>query len=576
MMALSGFLEGISVVLLVPILNLAMNKPVEIQGVGSFILEMFQASGVPVSLLLGLEVFFFIFLLQAVTSLLRDLASSRLCSQFNLTLRHELFQTIFAAEWPFFSASRKGSITNSLTDEVNRAVYVLYYFSHFATNLFMLAVYFCVALLVSWQLTVGVLASGSVVVFFMRRLLSLGSDLGNLFTLHNVNYKSAILEYMENAKIIKASAMEEKVIEKSDFFSDRVANNWYGAVIFPALNRAVFEMFMIIQLCLAIYVGIRHLGMGLPDILVLLFVFYRLFPRLQQFTGQYFNILNNISGLKNVEELLKSARMYRETWQPGTGIPFRGLGKGIQLRQVGFSHVPNHPVLTDIHLDIPKGSTIAVVGGSGSGKSTLLDLIMGLLRPQVGQIYLDDLPLANYDPGSWRSAIGYVSQETLLLHDTIAANIGWGFKEALDKELIQKYARMAQADQFIQQLPEGYDTIIGDQGMRLSGGQKQRLALARALAREPALLVLDEATSALDSESERLVQQTIDQLAKSITILMIAHRFSTIRNADLIVVLKNGHIVDQGTWQELTNRPGPFQELLNEQKGGSLSSTNEK
>ncbi|MBF0425123.1 MAG: ABC transporter ATP-binding protein [Magnetococcales bacterium] len=564
-MVVAGFLEGAGVMLLVPILSLAMAQPGTDQGIATKIFDLARTLGITPTLATSLGAFLVVFVLNVTVSYLREYTSGQLCARFHRDLRHTLFQAIFAAEWPFFTTSRKSAIANTMTDEVNRAVYTLLYFSQLATNLVMVTAYVGVALLVSWRLTLAVVASGGLILFLMRPLVRRGTDLGEAITGHNVNYKSVIFECVENAKIIKAAGMERQVIQQADHFSEKIAQTWLGYTSFPARNRVVFELMTVSQLCLAIYIGIEKIGMGLQEILVLLFVFYRFFPRMQQFIGHYFLVLTNLPALKNVEDVLYNARMHQDTWREGRGLAFQGFEKGVELRQVSFAYGDEKPVLSEVNLTIPKGSTVALVGGSGGGKTTLADLIMGLLRPTGGELLLDGIPLTGYDPASWRRAIGYVSQETLLLHDTVAANIAWGAYDPTDQAFIHDCARMAQADGFIQELPQGYETVIGDQGVRLSGGQRQRLALARALARKPALLVLDEATSALDAHSEALVQQTIDQLGRSMTILMIAHRFSTVRHADRIVVLKEGRIVDQGTWEELAARPGYFLELLQKQ-----------
>ncbi|MBF0135177.1 MAG: ABC transporter ATP-binding protein/permease [Magnetococcus sp. DMHC-1] len=570
-MVVSGFLEGVGVVLLIPILNLALGQTAETQGISATILDAIQHSGFTISLFSGLGLFLLISALQVAMSFWRDLTASRLCTHFQRTLRHQLLQAIFAAGWPFFTASRKSVMANTLTDEVNRAIHFLLYVSQLLSNLVMVIIYAGLALMVSWHLTVGVVTFGSLVMFFMRPLVRRGLNLGGQITELNTGFKSAILEYMENAKFIKAGGLEKLVVAQVGHISEKIAQAWYGTIFFPASNRIVFEVIMVGNLCLAIDIGIEKIGMGLSEVLVLLFVFYRFFPRMQQLVSLYFAVLSNIPGLHDVERLLQNARMHQESWLPGRGLAFREMQKGMQLVQVNFGYTPAQSTLDHIDLDIAKGTTVALVGESGCGKSTLLDLIMGLQRPRTGQILVDGIPLTDHDPVTWRQAIGYVAQETLLLHDTIAANIGWGAEVALDSDAIRTYARMAQADEFIQQLPEKYDTLIGDRGVRLSGGQRQRLALARALARQPRLLVLDEATSALDSQSETLVQNTIDQLAGSITILLIAHRFSTVRHADLILVLKQGRIIDRGTWQDLSNRPGYFQDLLQIQEKNAQS-----
>jgi ATP-binding cassette subfamily C protein len=222
-------------------------------------------------------------------------------------------------------------------------------------------------------------------------------------------------------------------------------------------------------------------------------------------------------------------------------------------------------VVSDINLALPSGTTIAIVGPSGSGKSTVADLLMGLLKPSAGRLLIDGKPLTTEGVQSWRSYIGYVAQDTFLFHDTVRANLVWARPDASETELW--YAlQLAAADEFVRALPNGLDTVVGDRGVLLSGGERQRLSLARALVRQPRLLILDEATSALDSENERRIQQAIDALHRRMTVVIITHRLSTIRQADTIHVVERGRLVQSGTWDELRSSPtGRFQELLRAQ-----------
>jgi len=245
--------------------------------------------------------------------------------------------------------------------------------------------------------------------------------------------------------------------------------------------------------------------------------------------------------------------------------PFTGLGVGIRFDGVSFGYADDRPALENIELILPAGKMTALVGASGAGKSTLADLVMGLQKPTVGRIFIDGRDMNDLDIMSYRRAIGYVPQQSALFNCSIEENIRWANPDADDAK-ISTACRLANAEEFIENLEHGLSTVVGDRGIRLSGGQVQRIALARALVRDPALLILDEATSALDSESESLIQKAIESIIGQTTILAIAHRLSTISKADNIVVLDRGRIVEQGTFDELTKRDGPFARLVEMQQ----------
>jgi ATP-binding cassette subfamily B protein/subfamily B ATP-binding cassette protein MsbA len=255
-----------------------------------------------------------------------------------------------------------------------------------------------------------------------------------------------------------------------------------------------------------------------------------------------------------------------------SGLKFKSLQQGITLRNLTLQYGPElQPALRNINLNIPSGSTVALVGSSGAGKSSLADLLVGLYEPTEGQMLVDGKPLNDFDLISWQQQLGVVSQDTFLFNATIAENISHGSPNATRAQIVEA-AEKAQAAGFISDLPDGYDTLIGERGYILSGGQRQRLSLARAILRDPELLILDEATSALDTQSERLVQQAIDQFERQHTVLVIAHRLSTIVKADLICVLEKGQIIEQGSHQQLLDRKGTYAGLWRQQVQSEIKS----
>jgi ATP-binding cassette subfamily C protein len=307
------------------------------------------------------------------------------------------------------------------------------------------------------------------------------------------------------------------------------------------------------------------LAVPTSPLLVLLFVFARLMPRVTSIYERAQAFAGTLPAFAAIEQLESRCRDAAEpTVDRSEPIT---LGRDIRLELVTFDYRGDgvSPALADVTLSIEAGATTAVVGPSGAGKSTLADLVMGLVTPNEGRVLVDGQPLDARHLAAWRAQIGYVAQETFLFHDTVRANLLWARPEATEADLWLAL-RQAAADQFVATLPRGLDTVIGDRGVLLSGGERQRLSLARALVRRPKLLILDEATSSLDSENEVRIQRAVDGLQHALTIVVITHRLTTIRAADVIHVIEGGRLIESGSWMDLRRRMrGRFRDLCEAQ-----------
>jgi ATP-binding cassette subfamily C protein len=329
-------------------------------------------------------------------------------------------------------------------------------------------------------------------------------------------------------------------------------------------TRTLFELASWIAVVAFLYVAVTWAALPTAQLVLIVYVFTRLMPRLIAIQTAWQRLLHFQHAFGAVAQLKAQLDASREPEVDANRAPPLVLQRDIRLEQVTFSYEADasRAALNGIDLVIPARKMTALVGPSGSGKSTVADLLLGLLTPTTGQLRVDGAPLEGARLQAWREAIGYVPQEPFLFHDTVRANLQWAKADATDAEL-RAALRTAAAEDFVQRLPQGLDTIVGDRGVRLSGGERQRLTLARALLRHPTLLLLDEATSALDSENERLVQSAIDRLHGELTIVVIAHRLSTVQNADQVVVLDRGRVVESGGPKELIAREsGTFRRLM--------------
>lgn len=380
---------------------------------------------------------------------------------------------------------------------------------------------------------------------------------------------SILQETITGARIVKAYGMEPAEEAR---FKER-NRTFFGNVLRMARARSSVEPIIVFISGFGISFVLLYAkweGMTFSQIVAFAAALVLMYEPVKKLSGIHLQIQQSVAAAERIFELIDAPITVVE--KPGAA-PFGGTPAVIEFDHVGFSYGPETPVLRDIHLTIPSGTRLAIVGNSGSGKTTLVNLIPRFADVTAGAIRINGTDIREFTLKSLRKSMGVVTQETILFNDTVAANIRYGTPEA-SLEAVREAARKAYAHEFIEEMPEGYDTIIGERGVRLSGGQKQRLAIARAILRNPPIMIMDEATSALDTASERQVQSALESLMTGRTVFVIAHRLSTIVNCDRILVLEAGRIVESGTHPELLEKGGVYRNLYNLQFNSSSSSDN--
>lgn len=419
---------------------------------------------------------------------------------------------------------------------------------------------------VSWQLTVFTIVFVPIFGWFMgfvgRKLKSRSILAQSLWS----DTMSVVEETLGGLRIIKAFNAEKKMNARFDKINSEYRNQLLRVTIRQQMAHPMSEFLGTVMIIVVLWFGgILVLNKSLldgPTFIYYLVILYSIINPLKDFSKASYNIPKGLASMERIDKILKAEIEIKEKPNP---IHIKDFEHQIEFRHVSFAYTDNHTqelhyVLKDINLVIPKGKTVALVGQSGSGKSTLVDLIPRYYDVQEGEVLIDGVNVKDLGIHDLRSLIGNVNQEAILFNDTIKNNIKFGKDDATDEEVIRA-AKIANAYDFIMETEHGFDTNIGDRGGRLSGGQRQRISIARAILKNPPILILDEATSALDTESERLVQDALYRLMKTRTTVAVAHRLSTIKNSDEICVIHDGEIVERGTHDELMAKDGYYHKL---------------
>ena len=481
-------------------------------------------------------------------------------------IRNQLYHKITSLPIGFFSEERKGDIIARMTGDVGEIESsIMSSLDMLFKNPILIISYFTALIFISWQLTLFTLVFVPIFGWFMgyvgRKLKRKSIAAQSLWS----DTMSQVEETLGGLRIIKAFCAEDKMNKRFDGINSEYRDSIQRVNIRQQMAHPMSEFLGTVLIIIVLWVGgilvLDQQILSGPTFIYYLVMLYSIINPLKDFSKASYNIPKGLASMERVDKILKAENTIKEPANPKHIASFEHQ---IEFRHVSFRYGEQW-VLKDINLVIEKGKTVALVGQSGSGKSTLVDLIPRYYDVQEGEVLIDGINVKDLGIHDLRQLIGNVNQEAILFNDSFYGNITFGVDSAT-REQVEQAAHIANAHEFIMQTEHGYDTNIGDRGGRLSGGQRQRVSIARAILKNPPILILDEATSALDTESEQLVQDALERLMKTRTTVAIAHRLSTIKNADEICVLHEGEIVERGTHEELLEKGGYYRKLHEMQK----------
>ncbi|MBO1070848.1 MAG: ABC transporter ATP-binding protein [Dolichospermum sp. DEX189] len=556
---LASLAEGIGISLLIPFLqnlqsgnSLVINNPI-IQNIDQYLINFQPQQRV---LLLTSSILVAI-LIKAVLSYIYTALCSWLQNSTFHRLRTAVYKQLIAVSQSFWDTNKSGELLNLITQETYYSSQALSFLIWVIINLSMIGIFGLLLLLISWRLTLLVALGFLLISVLIRTLTSKTQALGRKYQQANIYLSNLTLETFTGIKTIRAfgkeSYEEQRYYQASEKSRDSGINSAMQSVMIEPVSEGLSVAILMCVMLIAFYTQVT-----LPVLITFIFMLYRLQPQVQKLNSNLTQVIALSNYVKSVFLLLERED---KPYVISGNVNFHDLRKGITFDAVNFLYPSqNKPALENISLFIPKGKTTALVGYSGAGKSTIINLIFRLYDVTSGEIYIDNYLIKELDLATWRSNMALVSQDVHIFSSTVRENIAYGRPDATETEIIAA-AKQAHAHEFICELAQGYDTFVGDRGIKLSGGQRQRISIARAILCNPEILILDEATNALDNISEKLIQDAINLLSQNRTVIVIAHRLSTIKDADQIIVLKQGKVEEQGSFSDLMERKAVFHKL---------------
>lgn len=526
---LSGFAEFLGIGTMLPLVSVifettgANNTPLS-----NIVNGIFNAIGLTPTLPSLLLIIVTAITLKAIIVFLAMTYASNISAKISLLYRNRLITALMNARWAYFAKLPVGHISNALSEEAIRAGNCYMLGCKAMGSLIMIMMYIGSCFLVAWKVSIFAMVLGVTLGYFLKGITKMARDAGYKMTAAMKDLLARMGEMLTGVKALKSMAKEEPFLNHIFKTTDIVYGAQKKQFKSTHLLNVIYEPILVIFLAIGLYVTIAQMQMPVASVMLLAFLFYRMMGQAHQFQNFYQNMVLAESAVWSLEDQIHAAENAREEIDTGGEKP--SLKSAINIKSISFTHDYARPLFKDFSATIPANAITVVFGPSGSGKSTLLDMILGFHKPQSGEIQIDSKNLNTLNMREWRKDIGYVPQETFLFHDTIANNVSLG-TQSEDQQIIKALTKSG-AINFVNEKPDGINFTVGERGGMLSGGQRQRIAIARALYHNPEILILDEATSGLDTETEKAIFETLTQLKKEVTILVISHNPAALNYAD--------------------------------------------
>ncbi len=561
--------NGVSVALIVPIILQLLGQEIQLKAAPPVLQAIFSPfDSIPADYRIAamLASIILVIILKNLTNYVSNLISVTLQKGLTNDLREEALGILLGTDISFYSGAKVGDLSNRLNGDISRAASAVTAFSRLMIVCITILIFIGFLLSISWQLTLISTVLLIILALVNQYSIKRSKAFGRQLTFMTKAYSISVLEALSGIRLVKSTANEEREFQRISQFLRNLEKAQFQSQMNSQAIAPISEVTGILGV-----IGISVIGRILFSnqlealsavLLTYLVALFRLLPFISQLNGIRSQLANASTSVDLACDLLQRSN---KPFMASGSITFKSINEGIHFNNFSFSY-PGYTnlVLKEIDLYLPRGKTLALVGASGAGKSTFADLLPRFYDPTSGCITIDGIDLRQFELKSLRKAMGIVSQNTFLFNESVRNNLLYARPNATEDDLVRA-AKQANAYEFIINLSQGWDTNIGDRGVMLSGGQRQRLAIARALLQEPEILILDEATSALDTVSERLVQEAIEELSRERTTLVIAHRLSTVQNADQIAVLDRGRVVETGTHEELLEKNGYYSRLYSMQ-----------
>ena len=540
-LTIAALAEGIGIAALLPLFKLVISPTGAKGALMLFVERAFAFAGLELSVGGLLVVTVAMITAKALLTMAAMTQVGYTAAHVTMDLRLRVVRALLSARWRHFVDQRSGDIASAVGTEPLRVAMAYVSACRVLAGVLLLLIYAVLSIAISWEVSIAAVAVGSLGMIMLNRLIAASRRAGREQTRLQKSFMARLLQGLDGMKPLKAMAREGSlgpVIEADTQGLNRAQRT---IVVSQEAMIESHEIIRVLAVAGGLYVFLTIWSQPTDNLFVLILLFARILQKVTQLQSHYQATAANQEALFFLQSTAEDAEQARE---PNMGGEAPAFVSSISLRDVSFSYGREN-ILDHASMVLPAGKFIAVVGGSGAGKTTVADLIIGLHRPQHGEIWIDDLPMQDVDVRAWRGMIGYVPQETFLFHDTIMANVTLGDDE-ISLSRVEGALRRAGAWEFVAALPESLDSVVGERGARLSGGQRQRIAIARALIRDPALLILDEATTALDPETEAGIAATIRRLTGKITVLSISHQPAMKNAADIVYRIEGGVVLPEG------------------------------